>query len=103
LIPVNANKGETVKAPGTLQPFLIIPTIWKNISMDFIFGLPKSRNNFFIMLVVDYLCKYAHFGALQHPFKTSTMAKIFMHNIVKIHGMSHSIFYDHDPTFTNTF
>jgi len=35
------NKGEMVKAPGTLQPLLIPPT---NISMDLIVVLPKSRN-----------------------------------------------------------
>jgi hypothetical protein len=36
------NKGETVKAPGTLQPLPIPPSIWWDISMDFIVGLPKS-------------------------------------------------------------
>ena len=35
------NKGETVKSPGTLQPLKIPPTIWRDISMDFITGLPK--------------------------------------------------------------
>ena len=38
------NKGETVKSPSTLQSLLIPPTIWKDISMDFITGLPKSGN-----------------------------------------------------------
>jgi hypothetical protein len=35
------NKGETVKSHGTLQPLLIPPSIWQNISTDFIVGLPK--------------------------------------------------------------
>jgi hypothetical protein len=72
------NKGETVKSPGTLQPLPIPPAIWKDISMDFITGLPKSRNKSVIMVVVDRLSKYAHFCALQHPFIASMVAQIFM-------------------------
>jgi hypothetical protein len=70
------NKGETVKYLGTLQPLLIPPTIWKDISMDFITGLPKSGNKSVIMVVVDHLSKYAHFCALPHPFIASTVAQI---------------------------
>jgi hypothetical protein len=66
------NKGETVKSPGTLQPLLIPPTIWRDISMDFIVGLPKSGNKSIIMVVVDHISKYAHFCALQHPFIVDT-------------------------------
>jgi hypothetical protein len=47
------NKGETIKSPGTLQPLPIPPAIWKDISMDFITGLPKSGNKSVIMVVVD--------------------------------------------------
>jgi hypothetical protein len=54
------NKGETVKSPGTLQPLPIPPAIWKDISMDFITGLPKSGNKSIIMVVVDRLSKYSH-------------------------------------------
>jgi hypothetical protein len=85
------NKGETVKSPGTLQPLPIPPAIWRDISMDFITGLPKSGNKSVIMVVVDRLSKYAHFCALQHPFTTSTVAQIFMDQVFKLHGMPHSI------------
>jgi hypothetical protein len=97
------NKGETIKILGTLQPLPIPPTIWMDISMDFIVGLPKYGNKSIIMVVVDHLSKYAHLCALQHPFTTSTVAQIFMDNIFKLHGMPHSIVFDHDPTFTNNF
>jgi hypothetical protein len=58
------NKRETFKALGTLQPLPIPPSIWRDISMDFIVGLPKLRNKSFIMVVVDIISKYAHFCAL---------------------------------------
>ena len=38
------NKGETIKSPSALQPLPIPPTIWRDISMDFFVGLPKSIN-----------------------------------------------------------
>jgi hypothetical protein len=72
------NKGEIVKSSGTLQSLTIPPSIWKDISMDFITDLPKSRNKSIIMVVVDCLSKYAHLCALQHPFTKSTVAQIFM-------------------------
>jgi hypothetical protein len=97
------NKGETIKPPGTLQPLLIPPAIWRDIYMDFIVGLPKSGNNIVIMVVMDHLSVYANFYALQHPFTASTMAQLFMDHIFKFHGMPHSIIYDRDPTFTNNF
>jgi hypothetical protein len=97
------NKGEIIKSPGILQPIPIPPTIRQDISMDFMVGLPKSGNKLFIMVVVDRLSKYAHFYALQHPFTTFTVAQIFMDRVFKLHGMPHSIVYDHDPTLTNNF
>ena len=97
------NKGEIVKSSGTLQPLPIPPAILKDISMDFITGLPKSGNKSVIMVVVDHLSKYAHFWALQNPFTTSTVAQIFMDRVFKLHGMLHSIVSDCDPNFTSNF
>jgi hypothetical protein len=71
--------------------------------MYFITGLTKSGNKSVIMVVVDHLSKYAHLCALQHPFTTSTVAQIFMAQVFKLHGISHSIVSDHDPTFTSNF
>jgi hypothetical protein len=97
------NKGETIKPSDTLQLLSIPPAIWKDISTEFITGLPKSGNKLVIMVVVDRLSKYAHFCTLQHPFIASTVAQIFMDRVFKIHGMSHSIISNHDPTFTSNF
>ena len=85
------NKGETINSPSTLQPLSIPPAIWRDISMDFIKGLPRSGNKSVIMVVVDRLSKYAHLCALQHPFTSSTVAQFFMDNILKLHGMPHFI------------
>jgi hypothetical protein len=97
------NKGEIVKSPGTLQLLLIPPTIWKDISMDFIIGLTKLRNKSVIMVFFDRLSKYAHLCALQHPFTTSTMSQLFMDQVFKLNGMLHFLVYDRGPTFTSNF
>jgi len=97
------HKGEIVKNPGELQPLPIPPIVWTNISMDFIVGLPKYCNKSIIMIVVGHLSKYAHFCALQHPFKDSTVAQVFMDNILKLHGMPKYFVTDRDPTFTSNF
>jgi hypothetical protein len=57
------------------------------ISIDFIMGLPKLGIKSEKKVVVDHLSKYAHSCALQHPFKASTLAQVFLDNIFKQHGM----------------
>jgi hypothetical protein len=94
------NKGETIKPLGKLQSLPIPPTIWRDISMDFIVGLLKSGKKSFIMVVEDHLSKYAHLCSLQHPFTTSIVAQLLMDHIFKIHVMPHSIVSDQDLTFT---
>ena len=51
-----------------------------------------------IMVVVDRLSKHAHFMPLQHH--TAIMvAKRFMNNVVKLHGMPLSIVSDRDNLY----
>jgi hypothetical protein len=71
--------------------------------MDFIVGLSKSGNKSVIMVIVDRFSKYAHLCALQNPFIASTVAQIFMDQVFNLRGMSHSIVFYCDPTFTNNF
>ena len=55
------------------------------------------------MVVVDRLTKYAHFCALLHPFKASTVAIAFMDIVQKLHGTLKIIGSDGDPIFTRNF
>ncbi|WVZ54304.1 hypothetical protein U9M48_005124, partial [Paspalum notatum var. saurae] len=43
--------------------------------MDFIEGLPKSKNHDTILVVVDKLTKYAHFLPPTHPYTAFTVAQ----------------------------
>ena len=71
--------------------------------MDFIVGLPKSGNKLFIMIIVDYLSKYAHFCALPHSFTLALVSHIFINQTFKLHGIPTSIVSYRDPTFTSHF
>jgi hypothetical protein len=97
------NKVETIKTPGLLQPLSIPSQCWEEVSMDFITGLPKSEGKSVIMVIVDRLTKYAHFCALSHPFKASTVATAFMETVQKLHGSPKIIVSDRDPIFTGHF
>eukprot|EP00253_Pinus_taeda_P034928 PITA_34928 len=97
------HKGEIVNTPGTLQPLPILTSIWTEVSMDFITGLPKSRNKSVIMVVVDRLSKYVHFCTLPHSFTPTLVAQSFMDQIFKLHGMPTSIVSDRDPIFSSNF
>jgi hypothetical protein len=97
------NKVETIKTPGILQPLSIPTQCWEEVSMDFITGLPKSEGTSVIMVIVDRLTKYAHFCALYHPFKDSTVSIAFMEIVQKLHGIPKIIVSDRDPIFTRHF
>jgi hypothetical protein len=95
-------KAEHIKTPGLLHPLPIPPTTWHTISMDFIEGLPKSKQFDTIMVIIDKLSKYAHFIPLAHPYTAAFVARLFRDNVYKLHGMPQCIISDRDRIFTST-
>ena len=56
--------------------------------MDFIIGLPMTwRQHDSIMVVVDKLTKAAHFIPVKSTHNTDDIAKNFMKEIFKLHGL----------------
>ena len=97
------SKVERIKTPSLLQSLSIPSQHWEQVSKDFITGLPKFKGKSVIMVVVDKLTKYAHFCALSHPFKSNTVATVFMETFQKLHDNPKIIVSDRDPIFTRNF
>ncbi|KAJ0435523.1 putative nucleotidyltransferase, Ribonuclease H [Helianthus annuus] len=95
-------KIEYQKPAGLLQQPEIPKWKWEQISMDFVTGLPRSqRGNDTIWVIVDRLTKSAHFLAIRETDKFSTLAEIYLKEVVSRHGVPTSIISDRDARFTS--
>lgn len=97
-------KAEHQRPGGLLQPLDIPVWKWDQISMDFIDGLPRSRSDHdSLWVIVDRLTKSAHFLPVRSTRTVPLLAKLYVKEIVKLHGIPTSIVSDRDPLFTSGF
>ena len=72
--------------------------------MDFVFGLPRTQAGYnAIWVIVDRFTKSAHFLAIRNNFPLDRLAKLYLSEIVKLHGVLVSIVLDRDPRYTSRF
>jgi hypothetical protein len=80
-------KSKHVKPTGLLEPLPIPAQAWDIVSLDFIEGLPPFDRHNAILVVIDKFTKYAHFITVHHPFIAFQIAKIYLDNVYKLHGL----------------
>ena len=70
--------------------------------MDFIVGFPltSSRHNA-ILVVVEKLTKSAHFIPVRDTYDVMDVARVFINEIVHLHGVPKKIISNRDPNFTS--
>ena len=89
---------------GKLHPLSIPEWKWEKITMDFVTNLPKTqKGNDAIWIIVDRLTKSAHFIPIRWGCSLDHLAKRYVNEIVRLHGISISIVSDRDPRFTSRF
>ena len=102
----NCSRVKTIhlKSTGLLQPLSIPRWKWEEISMYFIIGLLTTQKGFnSIWVIVDCLTKSTHFIPVRTNYRPHQYAKIYIAQIVCLHGVPRTIVSDRGSQFTARF
>ena len=91
-----------------LQSLLVPTHQWKDLSMDFVTGLPLSadwKGNSYdsILVIVDRLTKMVHYEPVKVTIDAPGLAEVIIDVVVRHHGLPDSIISDRGAIFTSKF
>ena len=97
-------KAEHQRLAGLLQPLKVVKWKWEYVKMNVVTYLPRtSRGHDAVWVIVDRLTKSAHFLAMRMTFTLEEFCRLYVREIVRLHGVSVSIVSDRDPRFVALF
>jgi hypothetical protein len=97
------SKGQVdhMRPAGLLQPLSIPAWKWKDISMDFIIGLPLIGRKFnSIWVIVDRLTKSAHFISVHTFYRAEKYTKLYVTCILCLQGAPKTIISERGPSLS---
>ena len=98
------NKLSNQRPAAMLQPLEAPRQRWERISMDFITHLPKTRSGYDALLVmVDYMTKMMILRPTSNMATAVDTARLFLHAVVRAHGLPKVIVSDRDTGFMSHF
>ena len=74
------------------------------IDIDFMIGLPRSRKQHYsIWVIVDRMTNSSHFMSVKTTHSAEDYAKLYIQEVVRLHGVPLSIISDKGAQFTIQF
>jgi hypothetical protein len=96
------SKPNNQRPMGLLQPLPVPQTVWEEVSLDLVTGLPvTARGHDAIVVFVDRLSKMVHFVPICKTITAEQLARVFVDHVYRLHGMPKSFVSDRDPRFTS--
>ena len=90
------------QSPFGMRKLNIVPDApWQDISLEFVVGLPESKEYDSNWMVVDCLTKLRHMVPSKSTYSTEDRADLFLHNVWKHHGLPDHIISDHGLQFSS--
>jgi len=88
---------------GKLHPLRIPDSWWDTLSIDFVVELPSSSRHDAVMTVVDSVSKRVHFILTHTMVTVEGAARLFLHQVWKLHGLPKYVISDRRPQFVARF
>ena len=97
-------KAEHQKSAELLQPLEVAEWKWEHIMMDLVIHLPRIPwRHDAVWVIIDRLTKSGHFLAVRMTFTLEEFCRLYIREIVQLHGVPVSIVSDRDLRFTAHF